>query len=360
MVQQFIQQTYIDVATTNKISRNTFLKAIYSLAAVIYISNSALSLAAEPLQDKLPGNNLGPLMVLLPSGEFMMGSPREEKGRYEDEGPQHRVTFNRPFYMAQTPVTVAQFRTFIKTSGYKTEAEQQEWSEWRNPESGEWEGFPNIDWRHDNRGKLSKDNNPVIHVSWNDAKAYADWLSKVTGEIYRLPSEAEMEYANRGGTTTTYWWGNGNPTQKIANLKGEFDIPENDKTWYPTAQERQYAYAHGYTPFLFKGYGDGYWGISPVATFKSNGFDLYDTAGNVWEWTQDCWNGSYHGAPDDGSAWTSGVCSLRVVRGGSYYCFPRHVRSANRWARAQDYRGMYIGFRVIRENSYEDNNEDDF
>ena len=296
-------------------------------------------------------------MVLIPEGDFIMGSPQGEKGRYEDEGPQHKVTFSRPFYMAQTPVTVAQFRAFVEESGYKTEAERQHWSEWRNPKTGKWEGIQDMDWRHDNRGQISKENNPVVHVTWDDAKAYANWLSKVTQEIYRLPSEAEMEYANRAGTTTRYWWGNENPKQKVANLKGEFDIPENDKTWFPTPVERQYAYANGYTPFFFENYGDGFWGISPVAIYQSNDFGLHDTAGNVWEWAEDCWNSSYHGAPNDGSAWTSGMCKLRVVRGGSYYCFPRHVRSANRWARAQDYRGMYIGFRVVREVS---DSEDDF
>lgn len=313
------------------------------------------------IQDKISANQLGPKMILIDRGEFLMGSPMGEKGRYEDEGPQHKVIFKNDFYMAQTPITVGQFRVFIEASGYETEAEKQEWSEWRNPKTGEWEGIPNLNWRHDNKGEVSNNNNPVVHVNWYDATAYANWLSQVTGKKYRLPSEAELEYTNRAGTTTRYWWGNDNPVKKVANLKGEFDIPENDKTWFPTPQERQYAYAHGYTPFLFKGYGDGFWGISPVASFNANPFGLYDTAGNVWEWAADCWNSSYHGAPNDGSEWTNnGVCKLRVVRGGSYYCFPRHVRSANRWARAIDYRGMYVGFRVARDAESFHEEEEDF
>jgi len=299
------------------------------------------------LQETLSTGDSGPKMVLIPEGKFMMGSPATEIGRYEDEGPQHNVVFSNPFYLSQTPITVAQFRTFIETSGYVTAAEKYRWSEWRNPDTGEWEQNPKLNWRYNHRGKLNGDDYPVVHISWDDAHAYTNWLSKQTGRNYRLPSEAEMEYANRAGTDTVFWWGNDNPQQKTANLKGQLDIPDNDKTWYPTPQERQYAYAHGYTSFFFEGYGDGYWGPSPVASFKANPFGLYDTTGNVWEWTADCWHGSYHGAPEDGRPWyEDGSCTYRVVRGGSYYCFPRHVRSANRWTLPKEYRGMYVGFRV--------------
>ena len=327
------------------------------IAALIISSFCLLSCATHnantkppTIQDQLPGNQFGPNMVLIPQGEFVMGSPQSETGRYEDEGPQHTVTISKPFFMAETPITVAQFRTFIKATGYRTIAEKEQWSEWRNPETGIWEAAEDLNWRHNNRGELNGDDYPVVYVAWDDAKAYAAWLSKNTKQTYRLPSEAEMEYANRAGTTTQYWWGNDTPKQHVANLKGEHDIPENDKTWYPTPEERQYAYAHGYTPFLFEGYGDGYWGLSPVASFKANPFHLYDTAGNVWEWTEDCWNGSHHGAPKDGRVRLTGTCNYRVVRGGSYYCFPRHIRSANRWKQLQINRTMYVGFRVVRES----------
>jgi len=279
-----------------------------------------------------------------------MGSPRDEEGRYEDEGPQHKVTFKNDFYMAETQVTVEQYRVFVESAGYKTSAEQRGFSNLRNPDSGEWVEMSGVNWRHNNRGEPSDDNMPVVHVSWDDAAAYAKWLSEKTGKQYRLPSESEFEYANRAGTTTRYWWGNNTPATKIANLKGELDIPNDDKSWFPTPQERQYAYRQGYTPMLFKGYGDGFWGIAPVASFEANPFGLYDTTGNVWEWMTDCWNSSYHGAPSDGSPRTKeGVCSLRVLRGGSYYCFPRHVRSANRWAQPRADTAMYIGFRVVRD-----------
>jgi len=304
----------------------------------------------QHVQDAIPGVGNAPRMILIKPGEFLMGSPPLESGRYENEGPQHRVVFRKAFYMAETPTTVGQFRIFIEATGYETDAEKAGLTQWRNPESGEWEEVPDMNWRHNHRGDISGDNYPVVHVSWNDAMAYARWLSKNTGKTYRLPSEAEVEYANRAGSITAYWWGDKAPTHKVANLKGEFDLPENDKTWYPTPAERQHAYAHGYTDFLFKGYGDGYWGISPVASFDQNPFGLYDTTGNVWEWAADCWNASYYGAPSDGSAWTNnGSCEYRIVRGGSYYCFPRHVRSANRWAQKTNYRGMYVGFRLARD-----------
>ena len=290
-----------------------------------------------------------PEMVSLPQGDFLMGSPQGETDRYEDEGPQHKVTISYSVWLARTETTVAQFRYFVQQSGYMTDAEKLNYSHVRNPENGMWEEKPGVNWRHDNSGLPSKDNNPVVHVSWNDAKAYVEWLATTTGESYRLPSEAEMEYAIRGGTVTRFWWGNKYPDKRVANLKGEHDVPASDLTWFPTANERQFAYAQGYTPFLFENYGDGFWGLAPVGSFDSNPFGLHDTTGNVWEWVEDCWHDSYHGAPDNGKAWKeTGVCSYRVLRGGSYYCFPRHTRSANRWKLKQDYRGMYVGFRVAR------------
>ena len=328
------------------------LMALYGLCILLTNSSLANSDTANNItiiQDQITEKLVAPKMVLIPKGEFTMGSPRDEQGRYEDEGPQHTVTFNNPFLLAQTPTTVAQFRAFVSATGYQTDAEKKQSTSWRNPASGEWEDSATMNWRHNHRGEINGDDYPVVHVSWHDAKAYANWLKQQTSKPYRLPSEAEMEYANRAGTSTTFWWGNNFPVEKVANIKGAHDIPENDKTWFPTATERQYAYAQGYTPFMFENYGDGYWGLSPVGSFKSNPFGLFDTTGNVWEWTEDCWNGSYHGAPSDGSPWTSGACNIHIVRGGSYYCFPRHIRAANRWKQFGHYRGMYLGFRVARD-----------
>lgn len=339
----------------NKLGALIVAFAMYSTSGLLV----GCILPSSPYVAKIPKQHIPsshqakylPKMIVVPRGDFMMGSPMEETGRYPDEGPQHKVVFENPFLMSATPVTVEQFRQFIEATGYVTVAEKNNFTSIRNPQNGLWEQMKGINWRHDNRGQVSKDNYPVVHVSWDDAKAYTQWLTDITGQVYRLPSEAEMEYANRAGSTTKYWWGNGTPQRQVANLKGEYDIPENDLTWYPTPNERQHAYDHGYTPFFFENYGDKYWGISPVASYEPNPFGIYDTAGNVWEWTEDCWHGSYHGAPVDGSAWIgNGACEYRIVRGGSYYCFPRHVRSANRWKLLRTHTSMYIGFRVVIEN----------
>jgi formylglycine-generating enzyme required for sulfatase activity len=157
---------------------------------------------------------------------------------------------------------------------------------------------------------------PVVNVSWDDAQAYLAWLSKETKKTYRLLSEAEWEYVARARSTTPYWWGNaiGRDRANCSHCGSDWD---NKST-------------------------------APVGSFAANSFELYDTAGNVSEWVQDCWNESYEGAPKDGTAWISGNCGRRVVRGGSWYTGPVRLRSAFRdWAEP-DYRLSAIGFRVAR------------
>jgi formylglycine-generating enzyme required for sulfatase activity len=157
---------------------------------------------------------------------------------------------------------------------------------------------------------------PVTNVTWDDAQQYVAWFSKMTGKPYRLLTEAEWEYAARAGTTTAYSWGDeigkGN-----ANCNGCGSAWDNRES-------------------------------SPVGSFKPNTFGLYDMAGNVWQWGQDCYHGDYNGAPTDGSAWTTGDCSVRVLRGGSWYVNPRNLRSADRGRNATDFRSTNLGFRVGR------------
>ena len=157
---------------------------------------------------------------------------------------------------------------------------------------------------------------PVINVSWDDGQAYVGWLSKKTGQRYRLASESEWEYAARAGTKTARYWGE-------AIGSGNANCHECGSQW----DGRQTA---------------------PVGSFRSNGFGVHDVLGNVWEWTEDCWNESYAGAPGDGSAWTSGDCSRRVLRGGSWDGIPRLVRSAYRNGSTTVTRGNGLGFRVAR------------
>ena len=159
---------------------------------------------------------------------------------------------------------------------------------------------------------------PVINVSWNDAKAYATWLSAQTGKTYRLPSESEWEYAARAGTRTRYSWGNDIGVNR-ANCDGCGSEWDNRRT-------------------------------APVGSFAANGFGLFDMHGNVWEWVEDCGHNNYQGAPMDGSAWTN-ACALSsaVVRGGSWYSNPRGLRSAIRFRFAPSYRYSFFGFRLVQD-----------
>lgn len=292
----------------------------------------------------------GPSMVVIPPGQFIMGSAPTEEGRYEDEGPQHQVQIEKSFALGRTEVTVGQFRAFVDATGYVTTAEKLEGSMFRSPESGHWQMSDGLNWRLDHVGKPAIDTLPVIHVSWDDAQAFTQWLSAQTNQTYRLPTEAELEYANRAGSRTAYWWGDGAPDKLVGNLRGEGDVVLMAAlVQKPTRDEVDFINQDGYTPETFYGYNDNHGGLAPVASFSANGFGLHDTTGNVWEWTQDCYQDTYVGAPADGSARTDANCGYRVLRGGSWYCFPRHARAANRWSERTFFRNMYVGFRVARD-----------
>ena len=229
-----------------------------------------------------------PELVVIPPGKFMMGSPRHEENRGDDEGPQHEVRITYPFAVGRYPVTFEEYDRFAKLTGREQ---------------------PND--RNSGRGRR-----PVINVSWHDAKAYVAWLSQETGQPYRLLSEAEWEYAARSGTATRYSWGDRlSPNQ--ANYAGNFFQIFTGKT-------------------------------TEVGSYPANPWGLYDLHGNVWEWVEDCWNDSYRGAPSDGSPWTTGDCSLRVLRGGSWLNFSGYLRSAIRYRDKSDERDKIFGFRVAR------------
>ena len=231
-----------------------------------------------------------PEMVVVPAGEFMMGSPPSEKGRDGDEGPVHRVTVAVPFAVGVYEVTFEEWDACVSgggCGGYR-------------PDDNGW-----------GRGRQ-----PVFGVSWEDAQAYVAWLSREAGKEYRLLSEAEWEYAARAGTTTRYHWGD--------------DIGRNRANCDDNRC------------------GDGWEVAAPVGSFAANGFGLHDVHGNVWEWVEDCWNGSYAGAPLDGSAWESGECDTRVVRSGGWNNNPRNLRAANRYGFDTGDRLNINGFRVSR------------
>lgn len=276
----------------------------------------------------------GPEMVVVPAGDFMMGSPEDENDRMGNEGPRHRVTFNRGFAMARTEVTVRDFALFVEDTGYETDAEREGSSRVYKLKSGRMDQQSRVNWRHDYTGERAGENLPVIHVSWNDAAAYANWLTELTGRTYRLPSEAEFEYALRAGSQTPYWWGEGSPDDDdVENVTGDDDDSPTGARWN----------------VAFRRYEDGFWGPAPAGSLRPNPFGLYDMGGNVMEWVEDCWHDSFVRAPDDGSAWVNPGCNRRVIKGASWSSTPAMSRSAFRISSRADSTDMRVGFRVGRD-----------
>jgi formylglycine-generating enzyme required for sulfatase activity len=264
--------------------------AAAALVALIVASCAAgSSQAAQPDPVRVPGDLFRdcqdcPELVIVPSGEFDMGSTAKPA-----EQPVHSVAIRKNFAIGRRDVTFAEWDRCLAASACKFNPPDQGWG----------------------RG-----DRPVTNVSWDDAKEFAAWLSKSTGMPYRLPTEAEWEYAARGGSTTPYWWGKdaGAGHARCADCGGS----DNART-------------------------------APVGSFRPNAFGLYDTAGNAAEWVEDCWNPTYHGAPGDGSAWMTGDCSLRVLRGGSFADKAIAVRSSARFRYDEDVRYYANGFRVARD-----------
>ena len=247
-----------------------------------------------------------PELVVVPSGSFEMGSPSSEAGRSDTEGPVHRVTIGRPFAVGVYEVTFGEYGRFVSETGRSMGD-----SCWTY-EGGEWESRSGRSWRNPGFGQT--DGHPVVCVNRDDAKAYVRWLSGKAGAKYRLLSESEWEYVARGGTVTARYWGEGESGQCRYANGGDKATKRRDSDW----------------PWAIASCDDGHARTAPVGRYEENGFGLHDVLGNVWEWVEDCWNGSYAGAPSDGSAWGSGDCDRRVLRGGSWDYFPRYLRSALR------------------------------
>jgi formylglycine-generating enzyme required for sulfatase activity len=278
-------------------------------------------------------NGQSPTMVVVPTGKYMMGAPDGEPGRSDTETPQHEVTIDKGYALSQTDITVSQFRDFVRASGYKPESITQGGASVYDERTGVMRDVSNATWEDDYAGHAATDNLPVVNISWSDARAYVQWLSQRTGKKYRLPSEAEFEYALRAGSTTRYWWGSGTPKAKVENLTGSADRSPSGRRW-----------SHA-----FQGYGDGYWGPAPVMSFAPNAFGLYDMDGNVSEWMEDCWHDNYVRAPVDGSAWVNPGCGTRVIRGGSWGSSPEQANSAYRQGADAGIRSGRVGFRIVRE-----------
>jgi len=263
-----------------------------------------------------------PVMVAIPAGRFVMGSPKSEPGRFDAEGPQHIVSV-RAFALGKFDVTSREFQIFLQDSGYQPEpCNKITGMRWHSPGNGF--AYPPED--------VEPPKWPAVCLDWKDAGAYIAWLNARVrkehptmayreGGPYRLPSEAEWEYAARAGTTTARWWGNDigadNADCNGCGSKYDFHV------------------------------------LADVDAFKPNPFGLYGVLGDAWQWTADCWHPSYVGAPADGSAWTSGDCTKHVIRGGSWDNTPIFVRSAARSGSVADggefdYSSL-SGFRVARD-----------
>lgn len=254
-----------------------------------------------------------PHMVVVPAGSFMMGTREAEEGRYDTEGPQRQVTIGSPFAVGVYEVTFAEWDACVRGGGC---------GGYRPDDEG--------------RGRGSR---PVVNVSWDDAQEYVRWLSRETGEGYRLLTEAEWEYVARAGTATARHWGESESAQ--CRYENGFDLDGSR-----TDQGQGWMEEFQMVPVSCS---DGFSEAAPVGSFEPNAFGLHDVLGNVSEWTEDCRNDSYEGAPIDGRAWLSGDCSVRVLRGGSWSGIPRNVRSGLRqaapaWDRIYD----SFGFRVAR------------
>jgi formylglycine-generating enzyme required for sulfatase activity len=252
-------------------------------------SSRAETVAAQKESTPDPGEILRdcsdcPELVVVPSGDFVMGSSETPY-----EKPERTIAIQRPFAIGRREITFA------------------EWD--RCSDAGTCKHRP------DDRG-WGRGDRPVINVSWDDARIFIAWLSQKAGQKYRLPSEAEWEYAARAGTKTPFWWG-----RDAGSGRAQCENCGNPTTRQTVA----------------------------VGSFRPNGFGLYDTAGNAAEWVEDCWNDNYRNAPKDASAWTGGDCRLRVLRGGNFNSKASEIRSAARFRYDVDVRYYANGFRVVRE-----------
>ncbi len=286
----------------------------------------------QAFTDALHHGGRGPEMVVVPHGGFSMGAAEDEAGAADAEKPAHYVRFDRGFAMARHPVTVGEFRRFVEATQYRPRATRRGHSVVYDERSGNFVRRSGVDWQSDYAGQPASDDMPVLHVSVYDAEAYAEWLAGQTGHGYRLPSEAEYEYALRAGQQGRYPWGNGQPPRGVANLTGGNDRSPSGRNWNNA----------------FVGYGDGYWGPAPVGRFRANAFGLKDLDGNTSEWVGDCWHASYRRAPADGAAWFNPGCRSRVVRGGSWASSPAQARAAWRSSSDSDMTNARVGFRVVR------------
>ena len=283
--------------------------------------------------EKLAAGGVAPEMVVIAYGQFLMGSPEIEAQRQDNEMPAHTVKFRRGFAIARNETTVAEFGRFVAASHYRSWATRNGHSTVYDEKGGVFSEHEGVDWRRDHVGRIASPTLPVVHVTVQDALAYARWLSTQTRQHYRLPSEAEFEYVLRGGSRQLYPWGAAPPKRIVGNLPGDGDLSRLGRRWGNS----------------IPGYRDAFWGPSPVRNFPPEALGTFDMIGNVSEWTLDCWHDSYQRAPMDGSAWVNAGCPQRVVRGASWGSSLDQARSASRLPMAAEASTAQLGFRVARD-----------
>lgn len=283
------------------------------LAALLPSASSPVADAEGVLRDRfLDGSGVGPDLVLIPTGRFQMGSTEYEhkiavkagaqKTWLDRELPAHWVGIEQSFALGRYPVTVGEWRAFVQATG--------------------WESKLDVDWQQP--GFKQDARHPVVCVTWHDAQLYLQWLSEKTGQHYRLPSEAEWEYACRAGSHTAFSFGD-EITPEHANYDGHFTYNNGPK-------------------------GSSQGGTTRVGSYQPNPWGLFDMHGNVWEWTQDVVHDNYLGAPNDGSAWEEGGDQARrILRGGAWLYQPRYLRAALRNAYSALLANDVVGFRVARK-----------
>ena len=264
-----------------------------------------------------------PDLVVVPAGTFQMGSGPEDDEADADEKPRHQVEVGR-FALGRYEVAREEYAAFVMATGHDSGDGCFEWT------GGAWSSNAEMSWR--GPGFAQGDDHPVVCVSWHDAQAYTAWLSRETGASYRLPSEAEWEYAARAGATTRRYWGDSSSAQCDHANGADAAAKRLNSNWTTVSCD------------------DGSAHTAAAGSYEANAFRLFDMLGNVWEWTEDCWHDRYsRGVPTDGSAWTrGGNCGRRVLRGGSWSNDPRLLRSAIRDGLTSGARLIVVGFRVAR------------
>lgn len=306
-----------------------------ALSSVVWLSAQAQTAKQEPAKTSHSVHSLKagksfhdcpncPEMVVIPAGSFDMGSPDSEEGRNDDEGPLHKVNV-ADFAMGKTEITRGQFAEFVSKTSY--DAGDKCWT----LEERKYKEREGRNWREP--GYVQDDNHPAVCINWDDASAYAEWMSHKTGKHYRLPTEAEWEYASRGNTSTARYWGD-NPDEACRYANGA------DKTTQ--------AQVPGAAFWLFHNCTDEFAYTAPVGRFEHNAFGLHDMLGNVAEWVADNYHESYTDAPADGSAWL-GDGERRVLRGGSWNNDPNNMRAAIRNRNKPGLRLNSFGFRLARD-----------